>query len=350
MEIAKEPRKHWQNVTARILMVLISLTIGLILLEIILRLIGFRPHRPIDILFEPNSEFGYSLTGSARQVMETSEARYLVTLRDGRREIPDQTCDPTKAKVSVYAVGDSFCFGQAVDDKNVWINFLTKSIGQTHQFYFYNLGVPGYGPEQYHLRIERLPRDLGKAAVIYLFFMGNDITSCTLGDFQQNASKIEFRSNKLKILRWLSYHSAAVWSVCAVAVAYQNRHINTDYFRSEGDFESFKRQYPNWQNTVALVSDSLATVTRRHGKVLLVVIPNGKQYLSQEGARVARYIGNNFSSEIRKRLGNVAVLDLSQHMHFGHQLTFDVLGHFNSQGNQWMAELIEPLLINILRP
>jgi hypothetical protein len=344
-----EPAKRWHDIAVKIAMVFVSLIVGLVLLEVALRLLGYKPHRPIDALYERNSELGYSLTGSTCQVMETSEARYLVTISDGRRNIPDQTCTPRDATTSVYAVGDSFCFGQAVDDKNVWINYLASSIGKSHKLYLYNLGVPGYSPEQYHLMIEKLPQDLGKAVVIYFFFMGNDIMDWALEDFKKNASKMEFRPNNLKLLRWISYHSAAVWSVCAMVVAYQNRHKIIDFFKSEAEFESFKQRYPNWHTTVALVSDSLKTVKRRGGKMLLVVIPNGRQYFDQKLEAVARYVGNSFSRDIKNRVGNVAVLDLSQHMHSGHQFMFEGLGHFNVRGNQWMAGLIEPMLIGILK-
>lgn len=349
MNLSNELEKKWKNIAVKILMVFISLIVGLVLLEVVLRLLGYKPHRPIDAIFERNSELGYSLIDSACQDMETSEGRYFVSIANGRRNIPDQTCALGDSKISIYAVGDSFCFGQAVDDKNVWINFLAKSVGLSHNLYFNNLGVPGYGTEQYHLVIEKLPRDLEKAVVIYLFFIGNDISRSTLKDFQNNVSKIEFRQNNLKFLRWLSYYSATVWSVCAMVVDYHNRYKDSFYFKTKTDFEYFKRSYPDWHNTVALVSNSLETVERRGGKVLLVVIPKGKQYGNKNGEMVGRYIGNEFSNEIKKRLGNVVILDLSQHMYFGHQLMFDGLGHFNISGNKWLAEHIEPMLISCLK-
>ena len=246
MNRSNELERKWNHIAVKISMVFVSLIVGMLLLEAALRLLGYKPHRPIDAIFERNSELGYTLTDSASQVMETSEGRYFVSIMNGHRNIPDQTSTPGDSKFSVYAVGDSFCFGQAVDDKNVWINFLAKSVGLSHKIYFNNLGVPGYGPEQYHLMIEKLPMDLGKAVVIYLFFMGNDITRSILEDFQKDVGKMEFRQNNLKLLRWLSYYSAAVWSVCAVAVDYQNRYKDSFYFKSETDFDNFKRNYPDW--------------------------------------------------------------------------------------------------------
>lgn len=70
----------------------------------------------------------------------------------------------------VLCVGDSFTFGEGVDDDDVWCNLLANDSLHT-----LNLGQPGYGVDQAFLRYRRdgagLPHD-----VVVFAFIGGDLT------------------------------------------------------------------------------------------------------------------------------------------------------------------------------
>jgi hypothetical protein len=80
--------------------------------------------------------------------------------------------DPAGARV--FALGDSFCFGQHADQDSVWVERLGRRIGQP----VYNLGISATSPFQQYLLLKYLlesSRLYRPKVVLWTLFEGNDL-------------------------------------------------------------------------------------------------------------------------------------------------------------------------------
>src|SRR5262249_15728178 len=81
----------------------------------------------------------------------------------------------------ILAVGDSFTFGDEVDDVNTWPSQLESLL---HQQRVLNAGVFAYGIDQAYLRAQQLA-DVYKPKIIVLAFIDNDISRTDLSYYQR---------------------------------------------------------------------------------------------------------------------------------------------------------------------
>jgi hypothetical protein len=77
---------------------------------------------------------------------------YDVTYRIDEQGLRAHTPSPA-ATVRVHVFGDSFTFGQGVEDDQTYPALLQQALGPAYEVVSY--GVNGYGPEQMYLRMER---------------------------------------------------------------------------------------------------------------------------------------------------------------------------------------------------
>lgn len=105
-----------------------------------------------EIVFDPF--LGWALTKNYRQQVYTQQEdqRYLVNITHNSRGFRmDHEVDPSKN--SIVLNGDSFTYGNGVDDKKIMSTQLNKLLGG--QYEVINLGVKGYGTDQEYLRYLR---------------------------------------------------------------------------------------------------------------------------------------------------------------------------------------------------
>ena len=95
------------------------------------------------------------------------------------------------------AVGDSFTFGDGVDQESTWIAQLANLTSRE----IINLGVPGYGPQQYTRIIERYGISLRPRVIFYCLFT-ND-----LRDAEQFAAWKRHPTSKFSVAKFLRNHS-----------------------------------------------------------------------------------------------------------------------------------------------
>jgi len=111
-------------------------------------------------------ELGYT---PAPGVHEVSGARATIDAR-GLRENGNP---PPAEQPSVLALGDSFTFGDEVDDRSTWPAALERRLGRR----VWNGGVFGYGLDQVALRAEQLSAELAPA-VLVVKVIPDDVTRC----------------------------------------------------------------------------------------------------------------------------------------------------------------------------
>jgi hypothetical protein len=111
-------------------------------------------------------ELGYA---PAPGVHEVSGARATIDAR-GLRENGNP---PPPPGPSILALGDSFTFGDEVDDRSTWPAALERRLGRR----VWNAGVFGYGLDQVALRAERLSAELAPAALV-VKIIPDDVTRC----------------------------------------------------------------------------------------------------------------------------------------------------------------------------
>ncbi|MCZ2076446.1 MAG: hypothetical protein LC130_15780 [Bryobacterales bacterium] len=140
----------------------------------------FFPTKESFYLYKPNSVMeGYSygafyssnLLNSpllAKSVLELRHVTFAVN-KYGLRE----THDPAGA--AIFALGDSFCFGQHVEQDAGWVEKLQSILGET----VINLGISGSSPRQQYLALNYLLRKYPEAFkpqhLLWMIFEGNDL-------------------------------------------------------------------------------------------------------------------------------------------------------------------------------
>jgi hypothetical protein len=115
-----------------------------------------------------DAELGYAPTPGARVVL--AGAPVAIDAR-GLRENGNEPAPPDQP--SVLAVGDSFTFGDEVDDRSTWPSALERRLGQR----VWNGGVFGYGLDQIALRAERLAPLLAPG-VLVVSLIPDDVARC----------------------------------------------------------------------------------------------------------------------------------------------------------------------------
>jgi hypothetical protein len=95
----------------------------------------------------------------------------------------------------ILTVGDSFTFGDEVDDVHTWPSQLEGLLQQR----VLNAGVSGYGIDQAYLRAEKLA-DVYRPSVIVLAFIDSDIGRTELSYYQGRWKPyFEYRGNRLEL-------------------------------------------------------------------------------------------------------------------------------------------------------
>ena len=87
---------------------------------------------------------------------------------------------PWPTRADVVAVGDSWVFSYGVNDEETWPHQVERSLPGTRVI---NLGLSGFGPEQYTRAYERFGAPLHPKVLLYGIFPGNDLLDT--GDFER---------------------------------------------------------------------------------------------------------------------------------------------------------------------
>jgi lysophospholipase L1-like esterase len=175
--LARLGRVRW---LAALGLVLFGLGIGLVLLEVLLRVVpGLMPlHALARVRFfrdlgtvqtRPDADLGFLYPPNVQATMRLSEVSFkFSTDAHGFRNR-----QPWPARADVVALGDSLTFGFGVPDGHSWVDLAARGLGHPAVV---NLALPGFGPLQ-ELRVyERFGAPLRPKLVLVGFFPANDFS------------------------------------------------------------------------------------------------------------------------------------------------------------------------------
>jgi len=140
----------------------------------------------VRLVSGPPAHFLY--TGTFRDVQTDWDVVYGVDAAGHRSTCRESEPDPDAKRIAV--IGDSFVFGQGVEDCDVFVSLLDRRSGS---FAFENLGVVGSGIPEYTIVARDLVDDSFDGALV--LFYGNDFTS-----LQRNRSLLGSLADRFSIM------------------------------------------------------------------------------------------------------------------------------------------------------
>jgi hypothetical protein len=255
--------------------------------------------------------------------------------RNGVAEVPRNSGRP------ILAVGDSFTFGDDVEDDETWASLLERSVNRR----VLNAGVSAYGVDQAVLRAERLLPTYDPSLVI-LSFISNDIDRTEYSHFIYGGGEKPFfemldgrltlrnspvpRSNP----RWKRIQCLLGFSMLADAILGR---VAPRWWRNLPDAPITRVHRDGERVSVELIArlDSLAR--SRHANFVAVAL-------------AARVGGNERLPRVVNGLRSrgVEVLDLSAEMLNLPTDQFESLflrgGHYTPATNRWLAERLHSFI------
>ncbi len=142
-----------------------------------------------------DSEIGWVPIPNRISIISTNQ--HITTNQQGFRS---EEIDPSKRNILI--LGDSLIFGYGVDDDETISYYLEKTLKERHydNVQVLNMGVPGYGIDQYYLFLKRYVNQTNPLLIILNLFAGNDIQD-TIHDHAYGKSKPLYRwkNNKLQL-------------------------------------------------------------------------------------------------------------------------------------------------------
>ncbi len=119
--------------------------------------------------------------------------RYRLTIKNHRRK-SSLNCDSRKVRIGVF--GDSFVFGEEVDDDQTLPNFLQEEVNEASVL---NYGVPGYGLDQIYLKVQQLVKQ-------------DDLNVVVLAIISEDLNRMESNYSFFQKPQFVS-HPAGKWAI-----------------------------------------------------------------------------------------------------------------------------------------
>jgi len=269
---------------------------------------------------------------------------------------------PWPARVDIIAVGDSFTYGQNVDDDQVWTTLLERALSGSQVL---NLGLIGAAPQQY-LRvyetfgIERSPRVL-----LVGLFLGNDFADARRFDRWWHSgargSFAEFGKPEGKpgivgwIGRWLkkaylfalirdlsdAYNSGRLLASHTVDLPGGERLQLVPSFLAWAA-KSARPKDPGFLLTLKTLESIHALAGKHHTHAVIVLIPSKEEvYLPLVGDEQVD-LAASLIPELEKRA--IPYVHLGPYFRrraaAGEQLFFKIDGHTNARGDELIADVV----------
>jgi hypothetical protein len=149
------------------ILIIASLAFGLVLSEVVLRLV----FDPVDYLYP------YLIDDEilGHKILPQSGGHDAWGFRN--RTVPE--------RANIVAIGDSLTYGVSASAANSWPAILQGLTGKT----IYNMSLGGYGPVQYDYLLENKAVSMNPSAVIVGFYYGNDVMDSYLAAYKNDTWK-----------------------------------------------------------------------------------------------------------------------------------------------------------------
>jgi hypothetical protein len=268
---------------------------------------------------------------------------------------------PWPERADVVAVGDSWVFSYGVDDEEAWPRLVERSLPGIRVI---NLGLSGFGPEQYTRVYQRFGVPLRPKVLLYGLFPGNDLIDT--GDFARwleagspgnyNTWRTADRMHGLNLpLIGRSYVALLVGE------SWKNRHARFGSrtvtwqdgrrLRLAGDLYGRDAEHahpgdPEFDGALAALERARALAAAQGTRVLVLLFPTKEEvYLPLLGDSVPKPLAP-FAAELERR--GVEYLDFTgafaAQARAGRSIYFEVDPHPNREGYRLIADSVTAYL------
>jgi hypothetical protein len=326
----------------RISGIALSLIIALIVGEVALRMLGFRPWidqrggiEPLLLEYQPTYGWQSKEGTYTYSILPGGPPVHVTVLPDGIRSSGTTQGPDSGNKPNIVVVGCSWMFGWALSDEQTLAWKLQEAFPDWHVV---NYGTAAYGTYQSLLRLEEAVPRLHPDVILYGFIQTHEIRNVASGFWlnrlAENSQRgrvslpyVTFSQGRLErhgLTRYSSWpgrkHSALI----------------TLLERSWADISTSKRTRHAHQATLQLMLDMKRLADRNHAK-LLVVFLGGPRFDSDSHASDCAFAEAN----------GIPYVDCSQSaMDESTRVPGD--GHPNAQANAQWFDSIEPVMRQLL--
>lgn len=350
-------------------LVLAGLILGLLLSEVIFRLVpvsGYDPGEMDAGLIQYDERLGW------RHQSNWSGMHHHIDFTAGYHTDPRgfrKTGQPAKG-APVLVLGDSFTFGIGVQDQETFSARLQERLPQQR---FLNAGVIGYSTDQELLYLDNLLLGLKSDSILLVVYLGNDlIDNLRRIPIQAQRQKPFFVLEDGKELMLKNSPVPFSQSPPSPQTTSYTREILTGVYRP-GLFHRLLSKsalgkrlihlkqevwgYPElaienqYRDQIQLFEQLLQRTHQRHSLSLNLILIGGKSYVEQPDSFSAQY-----QEHLRKEIlqldfpESIKVIDAALPMRSAfreqpqHPFFFPREGHFNPEGHQWMANYLHSQL------
>jgi hypothetical protein len=185
---------------ANLALIVASLLVSLILIEVVLRVVGWS----YPVFSRPDSEFGWSFRPNTKGWSVHEDTAYVRINRFGFRggDVPEQ---PPADTLRIAVLGDSFVDSGNLSEKQSFTGQIESHLAACPAFKgrrveVLNFGVSGYGATQELLRLQELVARFHPRMVLLGFYIGNDVpdNSRPLSVWKDKPYFIELPSGELR--------------------------------------------------------------------------------------------------------------------------------------------------------
>ncbi len=367
-------KEKLKTIAVRSLMVAVSLTITLVLLEVCVRI--FMPQQLIirrSNVYVPDDRFGHRVAANIDTHVNTGERKvHVLTDAHGHRVGAEPR---TAAEYRILALGDSFLLALQVEYAQIMTTLLEAPLSEAlgGQVEVVNTGVEDWNPNHYLLEekdeLARTDYDM----VLVFIYMENDVVSYRVDEFAPRESepvhrlRIPKALSKDELVNALLYpindyfegHSHLfVWVKSRLLATIHSEFVSHSF--ADAMLSDFADDHM-WANTADICADIEAEAARYDIPTLFVLLPAPYQIYADEWLadylKFAEVDPNTVDldqparlllSEMRARGLTViditdALLDVAEAD--GVRLYGDVDRHFTPHGHAVVADLlVEPVL------
>ena len=249
------------------------------------------------------------------------------------------------------AVGDSFTFGQGVEQEETWVALLAKSLGRE----VINFGIPAQGPAQYTRVLKKYALPMRPQIAFYGFYF-NDLDS---------AARFRRLKRRFPVSRYLRYYSY-VYNLIGQSLSSpqpQPALVKADAGEMSLDAEGLRRTLERqnrtfddrWALTAHEVDDAI-DASKQAGVVFVLFYFPSRWEIYWDRIKNRNNLPDSLDIDRLRRTvvhyceaKKILCLDLTPSLKReasqGKQLYFPIDGHWNKEGNRVVAEAMREFLI-----
>jgi len=317
------------NIT-NISVIVIFFVISIVISEILIRL-----------LIGPPSYFFYTASFTDKQNNWNINYEIIDILRTN--------CDNKKVDNKIAVIGDSFVFGQGVDNCD---DFVSKLNEKSDKYSFYNFGLIGVGANEYSMVVRDFLDDSYNAAIIV--FYGNDISDLKNYKDRSLLGIVADKSSILSLIR--KYKRSRSVEVKVSNMGNENNFDNNVISVIKNNPSYFyDTDYPGldekllFEKQFNALSSELAK--KNINNIYIAVVPGGEnlsrelhEFIINNGGKTAEFGINSESYRFIKDLSdqnNYIFIDtFNEFSKNGDKYYFENDLHWNEHGHKLMSEII----------